>query len=360
MEFERRAAPYLPSTNSVSSVMLQVLLALVPAALAYVWYFGVGFVFNLVVAAAFCVGGEYAMLRARGRDPSFSLSDYSALVTAALLAFALPPLTPWWVTATAALFAVVVAKQLYGGLGFNLFNPAMAGYVAVLIAFPMQMNLWIAPRIGDIDYPHLTVFETLRYTITGSLPDLLSFDAISRATPLDAMKSGLNNAQTVSEIRTLPIMGDFGGRGWEWIGNYTAIGGFWLMIRRIIGWQIPLGVGAGLLLPAGVMYLLGPDTHPSPGFHLFSGATILCAFFIATDPVSAATTPLGRLLYGLGIGVLIYVIRTWGAYADGVAFAVLLMNMAVPLIDRVTKPRIVGRNRRGEPRANRDAAGSDG
>lgn len=342
MEFERREAPYLAPTGRVSSMMLQVLLALVPAALAHVWFFGPGFIFNFVVAAIFCVAGEAAMVHLRGRDPVAALEDLSALVTAALLAFALPSLTPWWVTATGALFAIVVAKHLYGGLGFNIFNPAMAGYVALLIAFPMHMNLWVAPRMGDIDYEYLKLFETLRYTLTGNLPDLLSFDAVSRATPLDAMKSGLNSALTPAEIQTLPIMGDFGGRGWEWIGNFVAIGGFWLLIRGIIRWQIPVGVGLGLLVPAGILYLFEPGSNPSPGFHLFAGATILGAFFIATDPISASTTPLGRLIYGIGIGFLIYAIRTWGAYADGVAFAVLLMNIAVPAIDHLTKPRIIG------------------
>ncbi len=347
MEFERREAPYLTPTNSVPAVMLQVLLALVPAALAHIWFFGPGFLFNLVIAAAFCLGGEAVMLQLRGRSVESGLADYSALVTAALLAFALPSLTPWWVTATGALFAVVVAKHLYGGLGFNVFNPAMVGYVVVLVAFPMHLNLWVAPRMGDIDYVYLTIFETLRYTLTGSLPDMLTFDAVSRATPLDAMKSGLNNARTVAEVRTLPIMGDFGGRGWEWIGNFIAIGGFWLLIRKVIRWHIPVGVGIGLLVPAGIMYLLEPGSNPSPGFHLFAGASILCAFFIATDPVSAATSPKGRLLYGIGIGLLIYVIRTWGAYADGVAFAVLIMNMAVPAIDYVTRPHIVGHDDHG-------------
>ncbi len=347
MEFERREAPYLTPTNSVPAVMLQVLLALVPAALAHIWFFGPGFLFNLVIAAAFCLGGEAVMLQLRGRSVESGLADYSALVTAALLAFALPSLTPWWVTATGALFAVVVAKHLYGGLGFNVFNPAMVGYVVVLVAFPMHLNLWVAPRMGDIDYVYLTIFETLRYTLTGSLPDMLTFDAVSRATPLDAMKSGLNNARTVAEVRTLPIMGDFGGRGWEWIGNFIAIGGFWLLIRKVIRWHIPVGVGIGLLVPAGIMYLLEPGSNPSPGFHLFAGASILCAFFIATDPVSAATSPKGRLVYGIGIGLLIYVIRTWGAYADGVAFAVLIMNMAVPAIDYVTRPHIVGHDDHG-------------
>jgi electron transport complex protein RnfD len=328
-------------------MMLQVLLALIPAALAHIWCFGPGLLINLVVAAAFCVGGEALIMRARGRDPQATIADFSALVTAALLAFALPSLTPWWVTATGALFAIVVAKHLYGGLGFNVFNPAMVGYVVILVAYPMEMNLWVAPRMGDIDYIDLTVFQTIKYALTGSYPDALSFDAISRATPLDAMQSGLRTMRTYAEIRTNPMMGDFGGRGWEWIGNFVAFGGFWLLVKKIIRWQIPMGVFAGLLIPAGLMYMIAPGSNASPGFHLFSGATILCAFFIATDPVSAATSPKGRLVYGFGIGFLIFAIRKWGSYADGVAFAVLLMNMATPAIDYITKPHIVGHARRG-------------
>jgi electron transport complex protein RnfD len=349
VEFERREAPYLAPTSNVASTMQQVLLALVPAALAHVYFFGPGFIFNLIVASAFCIGGEALMMHLRGRPPESALSDYSALVTAALLAFALPSLTPWWVTGTGALFGIVVAKHLYGGLGFNIFNPAMAGYVVILVAFPMHLNLWVAPRMGDIDYEFLTILQTLKYTLTGILPDALTYDEVSRATPLDVMQSGLNNMRTTVEIRSLPIMGDFGGVGWEWIGNFIAIGGFWLMIRKIIRWQIPVGVGIGLLIPAGIMWLISPGTQPSPGFHMFSGAALLCAFFIATDPVSAATSPKGRFIYGIGIGFVIYAIRTWGSYADGVAFAVIIMNMAVPAIDYMTRPQIVGHQRQETP-----------
>jgi electron transport complex protein RnfD len=331
--------------------MRQVLYALVPAALAYVWFFGPGFILNLFFAALFCAAGEAFMRQLRGKPVEFALVDFSAMVTAILLAFSLPPLTPWWVTATAALFAIVVAKHLYGGLGYNVFNPAMAGYVAALVAFPVYMSIWPAPRIGDIDYHYMTFYETARYTLTGSLPEYLSFDAITRATPLDTVKSGLANMQTFREIYSNPLMGDFGGRGWEWIGNFTAIGGAWLLLQKVIRWQIPTGVLAGVLLPSGLMYFLGTGVHASPGFHLFSGGTILCAFFIATDPITAATSPRGRLLYGFGIGLLIYAIRRWGSYADGVAFAVLLMNMAAPAIDHLTRPRIVGhlKQEKGNP-----------
>ena len=342
MRFERAEAPFMRPTANVASVMLQVLAALVPAALAHVWFFGPGIIFNLLVATLFSLGGEALMMWLRGRPPEAALRDYSALVMAALLAFCLPSLTPWWVTATAALFGVVVAKHLYGGLGFNIFNPAMVGYVVVLVAFPAELNLWVAPRMGDLDYQYLSVIETLAFTLTGHLPDGLEFDAVSRATPLDAMKTGLANMATVVDIRSNPIMGDFGGRGWEWIGNFLAVGGFWLLLRGVIRWHIPVGVGIGPLVPATIAYLVDPGTSPGPGFHLFAGAAILGAFFIATDPVSAAASTRGRLVFGIGIGFLTYCIRTWGSYADGVAFAVLLMNMAVPAIDYLTRPRIVG------------------
>jgi electron transport complex protein RnfD len=345
MEFARRDAPHIKPQADVGTMMLHVLVALAPAALAHVFYFGPGFVFNLIVATIFCVGSEALCVQARGRDPMPALSDYSALVTAALLAFALPSLTPWWVTAVGAVFAITVAKHLYGGLGFNVFNPAMAGYAVILVSFPLEMTLWVAPRMGDIDYQHLSILQTLAYTLTGNLPEALNFDAVSRATPLDAVQSGLREMRTFDELRANPLMGDFGGRGWEWIGNLIAIGGAWLLVRKIIRWQIPAGVLAGVLLPAGIAYLVDPGSNPGPGFHLFSGATILCAFFIATDPVSAATSPRGRLVYGFGIGCLIFAIRRWGSYADGVAFAVLLMNMATPAIDYLTRPHIVGHPR---------------
>jgi len=342
VEFQRHDAPFFTPRTDVASIMRQVLYALIPAVLAHVWFFGPGILFNLIIAALFCLAAEAAMMKIRRRPVQAALADYSAMVTAAIIAFALPSLTPWWVTATASLFGIVVAKHLYGGLGFNVFNPAMAGYVVVLIAFPMDLNLWTAPRMGDIDYQYPTLLETIRYTLTGVLPSDLGFDAVSRATPLDQVKSGLSNMRTFDEIHNNPMMGHFGGRGWEWVSNFVALGGIWLLLKKIIRWQIPLGVLAGLLIPSGFLYWVDAGVHASPGFYLFSGATMLCAFFVATDPVSAATSPKGRLIYGFGIGFMIYAVRRWGSYADGVAFAVLLMNLATPAIDYLTRPRIVG------------------
>jgi len=346
MEFVRRDAPFIAPKANVASIMRQVLYALVPATIVHVWFFGAGLILNMLIAVVFCIGGEAAMMQARSKSIVVALGDFSAVVTAIILAFALPPLTPWWVTATAALFGIVVAKHLYGGLGFNIFNPAMAGYVVVLVAFPVHLNFWIAPRIGDLDYHYVTILETVRYTMTGTLPEYLSIDAISRASPLDTVKSGLSTMHTFAEIHANPMMGNFGGRGWEWISNLIALGGIWLLLKKIIRWHIPLGVFAGLIVPSTLMYVIEAGNHASPGFYLFSGGTMLCAFFVATDPVSAATSPRGRFVYGACIGLLIYAIRRWGSYADGVAFAVLLMNIAVPAIDNLTRPRIVGHIKR--------------
>lgn len=352
MLFERRSAPYIAPQGQVQVVMRQVLYALLPATFAHIYFFGPGLAFNILIAATFCLATEACAMRLRDRPALPVLQDFSAVVTAILLAFALPPLTPWWVTATASVFAIGVAKHLYGGIGFNVFNPAMVGYVVVLLAFPVEMNFWIAPHIGDLDYQHLTLWQSLSYTLTGNLPDSLSFDVLTRATPLDAAQSGFAAMQTFDEIHQNPLMGDFAGRGWEWIANFIAIGGLWLLYRGIIRWHIPVAVILGVMLPATFFYLFGAGAHASPAFHLFGGATLLCAFFIATDPVSAATSTRGRLVYGLGIGLLIYAIRRWGSYADGVAFAVLLMNMAAPAIDYFTIPRIAGHHRK------EDAGGS--
>jgi electron transport complex protein RnfD len=219
----------------------------------------------------------------------------------------------------------------------------MAGYVLVLVSFPDAMTVWPAPDIGDLDYVRPDLAATVRYCLTGSLPDGMAVDAIARATALDSAREGLGLMRTMDEIRANPVFGDFGGAGWEWIGNFIAIGGFALLVLGVIRWHTPAGVLGGLLVMATLAWLLDPNTHPSPGFHLFSGGAILGAFFIATDPVSSPTTARGRLIYGSGIGVLTYAIRTFGSYPDGVAFAVLLMNMATPLIDRWTRPRIYGR-----------------
>lgn len=336
-------APHWRTQDTVPIVMRQVIYALAPGIVAYYWFFGIGIFLNIAVASAAAILTEFVALKMRGRPVRQYLSDYSAIVTAILIAMCLPPLTAWWITATGTVFAIAVAKHMYGGLGYNVFNPAMAGYAAILVSFPDALGHWQAPGIGDLDYPTPDSLTALFFTLTGQLPDGVSIDAITRATPLDTVQTELGMMRTMEEISTNPLFGDFGGRGWEWIANFIAIGGIWLLVRGIIRWQAPVAMLWTLGGLASIGYLVDSARYPGPGFHVFSGGAVLCAFFIATDPVSGAATNKGRLIFGAGIGAITYLIRTWGSYADGVAFAVLLMNMSAPLIDRLTRPRVYGR-----------------
>jgi Na+-translocating ferredoxin:NAD+ oxidoreductase subunit D len=350
MLFRTHSSPHMAPAHDVGRLMRQVLYALVPGTLAMTWYFGWGVLVNVVLAVGLAIAFEALILLMRKRPVFPTLGDYSAVVTGWLFALALPPLTPWWVTLVGIGFAIVVAKHLYGGLGFNPFNPAMVGYVVVLLSFPREMTLWLPP-MGLAEHS-IGPLDALAAIFLGRLPPGLTWDVITTATPLDLMKTELAMNRTVSEIRAHPLFGDFSGHGWEWIGNWFLLGGIWLLFRRVISWHIPVAVLGSLALTAGMFWILDPDAYASPAFHVFSGAAILGAFFIATDPVSASTTPRGRIVYGIGIGVLIYVIRTWGGYPDAVAFAVVLMNMAAPTIDHYTQPRVFGQ--KPPPRSDRE------
>jgi H+/Na+-translocating ferredoxin:NAD+ oxidoreductase subunit D len=340
MQFRTASPSHIHGPDTVTAVMGQVLVALLPGIAAYVYYFGWGLPINIVIASSSALAAEALVLRWRGRPLRPHLMDGSAVVTAVLLALALPPLSPWWLTAIGAMFAMVFGKHLYGGLGHNPFNPAMLGYVVLLISFPREMTAWLPPEMLN---PHpLGPLQTLSAILTGHLPAGLTLDSLTMATPLDTVRTQLGLEKTLSEIHASPLFGDFGGKGWEWLGNWFFLGGVWLAMRKVITWQVPTAMLGTLLVVSGVFFLMDPDTHPSPLFHIFSGAAILGAFFIATDPVSGSSTPRGQLFFGAGVGLLTYFIRTWGGYPDGVAFAVLLMNMAAPTIDRYTQPRVFG------------------
>ena len=346
MQFATNSSPHLHNDNGVQRVMAQVLLALLPGVAAMWWLFGWGVLINLAIASITAVLCEWAFLHARGRDPMPAINDLSALLTAWLLALALPPLLPWWQTVIGTAFAIVIAKQLFGGLGYNPFNPAMAGYVLLLISFPATMTRWLPPEM--LAEYSMDFGDTLRAIFSSLPPEGQSWDAITSATPLDAMRNELDQNRMISEIRSSPLWGDYGGRGWEWVGNAFLLGGVFLLWRRVISWRIPLSMLGSLLVIAGLFWMVDPETHPFPAFHLFSGAAILGAFFIATDPVSASTTPRGQLIYGAMIGFFVFVIRTWGGYPDAVAFAVLLMNLAAPTIDYYTQPPVFGAQATGD------------
>jgi len=334
------SSPYIAEQSSVSIIMLKVLAALVPGIAVYVWLFGPAILVTLTIASVTALVLETIAVRLRGWPAKPFLMDGSALVTAWLLALSLPPIAPWWLIVVGTFFAIVVAKHLYGGLGNNLFNPAMVGYAVLIISFPVQMTQWPAPL--SLAGAHLDLVDAARYIFSRGLPDGLTLDAISSATPLDTLRTQLQQEHTVREITRLPIFGNLGGTGGEAVVLMFLLGGLYLWLARIITWHIPAAFIAGLWITGGLFHISDPDRYISPWFHLATGGAILGAFFIATDPVTGATTPRGKLIFGAGIGMLTYLIRTLGGYPDGVAFAVLLMNIMAPLIDAYTQPKVYG------------------
>lgn len=330
------SSPHAKGSNRTSDLMRWVILACVPGLALQTYFFGWGNLHNVLWCACIALSCEAIVLKLRGRAPAFYLKDYSALVTAVLLGLALPPLAPWWISLVATTFAIVFAKHLYGGMGYNPFNPAMAGYALVLISFPVAMTTnWATPSSMLAD-GQLGPGDTLAVIWQQSpLPD-----GFSGATPLDVYKHEIAY-KTEETVRAFAVFGEHFALGWEWVNVAFLLGGLVLLGLKIIPWQTPVAVLTGLAVPS---LLLGSDAdqYTPLSIHLLAGATMLGAFFIATDPVSSSTTPLGRLVYGFGIGLLTYIIRTWGGYPDAFAFAVLLMNFAAPLIDVYTQPRTYG------------------
>ncbi len=340
-------SPHTHNQQTLSALMLKVLFACVPGILVQIYFFGFGVLFQLFFAIVTALICEAVIVRLRNRAILPVIKDYSAVLTATLLAISIPPLAPWWVIIIGTMFAIVIVKQLYGGLGFNLFNPAMAGYVLLLISFPVQMTTWLP--VNSLLHHELTLLDQLVVFLTGKTQagvDLnqlrMTIDAVTMATPLDTLKIDISKGLTVTESLTGSVFNGFAGKGWLWVNIAFLFGGLYLLKAKVINWHIPLGILLSLAFCAILGPLFAPDIHAGPIFHLISGATMLGAFFIATDPVSAATTNKGRLIYGALIGLLIYVIRAFGGYPDAIAFAVLLINLAVPLIDYYTRPRTYG------------------
>lgn len=335
------SSPHAHGPTSTADVMRLVLLAAVPGILAMTWWFGPGTLLNIAWAMLFGTAFEALALRLRGRPLRPYLGDCSALVTALLLGVALPPASPWWLVAVGMGSAILLAKHLYGGLGYNPFNPAMVGYVVLLISFPVPMTAWMAPQ-GLAEGAGLLV--TLQRSL--GLLDAAAIDAWTMATPLDVLKH--NQTELVADLWAAnPQFGQWGGLGWEWANLAFLAGGLFLLHRRVFTWHAPVSMLVALAVMAALFYDGGSAASGgSPLFHLLSGATMFGAFFIVTDPVTSAVSNRGRVLYGAAIGVLIYVIRAWGNYPDAVAFGVLLMNFAAPLLDHYTQPRTYGHARR--------------
>ncbi|MGB1139530.1 MAG: electron transport complex subunit RsxD [Halioglobus sp.] len=334
MALLRITSPHAHGPASTSKVMQSVLLATVPGIIVMTYFFGFGTLVNILWGSVIAIACEALALLLRKRPLGFYLKDCSALVTAFLLCIALPPYSPWWLIAVGIASSILLAKHLYGGLGYNPFNPAMAGYVILLISFPVQMTTWAAP-LGLAELPG--PIDALKACF---LP--ASFDAVTMATPLDVLRQ--NNSLLMEDLWAQnPQFGRWGGVGWEWANLAFLAGGAWLLYKRVFTWHAPVAMLVALALMAALFYYGGSSASGgSPLFHLLSGATIFGAFFIVTDPVSSAVSLRGRLIYGAMIGVLVYIIRVRGNYPDAVAFAVLIMNFAAPFIDHYTQPRTYG------------------
>lgn len=334
------SSPFIGSYDSVAKVMRMVIYAMLPGILVYAMLFGWGVIINITITIFSALFFEYIMLLLRQRPVKLFLFDGSAVITAILLSLSMPLLVPWWLLVLGGFFAIVVAKHLYGGLGYNTFNPAMAAYAILLVSFPRELSMWTAAS-DSLNYS-LSFIETLKYSFFQVLPSSIQFDALTSATVLDHIRTETGLGKSIAEIKQSPIFGYAAGAGYEWVSLAFLFGGLWLIHKNIIIWHIPFSILAALALISSVSYLINPDYFSGPLVHLLGGASILGAFFIATDPITASTTPLGRIIYGVGIGILIFAIRVWGGYPDGVAFAVLLIGLTVPLLDYYTTPKIYG------------------
>ncbi len=344
--------PHVHSGASIRAQMLSVMLALLPASIWAGWLYGWLAIWQISTCIVVCMFGEWVALRLM-RRPS-RLHDGSAALTGLLLALTLPAAIPWWMTVFAALFAIVLGKQVYGGLGHNPFNPALSARVVLLISFPLAMTTWLLPTpqmAGALDYTDIS--QTLRFFLGGPEALGLTLDAITTATPLGYVKTdalqGISVADSLQAHHYSAIdafLGQEAGSLGESSALALLLGGIFLLARGVIRWHIPISYLLTVAVLAAIFHAIDPARFAPPLFHLLAGGLMLCAFFMATYPVSSPMSPRGQLIFGFGCGLITWVIRTWGGYPEGAMFSVLLMNCAVPLIDHYCRPRVYGHDSR--------------
>ena len=354
MAFWIASSPHNHSQAETSALMRLVIYAVLPGILVQWYFFGWGNIIHIALAVTTAVVCEFVVLSLRNKkNIRKQLFDGSAILTSILVGICLPAIAPWWISVIGAAFAILVVKQLYGGLGHNPFNPAMAAYVMLLISFPIQMTSWQPPlalMTIDLDFTNTVATIFTGFTSEGYSVEQLrtSIDGFTMATPLDTLKTNLGLGLIVSETITSSIFtnnlssGLGFAFGWEWVNIAFFAGGLILILKKAIAWQTPLSFLLSLFICSFIAYSISPDSSASTLFHWLTGGCMLGAFFILTDPVTGATSTKGRLVVGALAGLLVYLIRTFGGYPDGVAFAVLLCNMAAPLIDQYTRPRTYG------------------
>lgn len=318
-------SPHISSDLSVNKLMYGVVISLIPAFLVTLYVFGTGALITTAISIVSCLLAELLIQRYIMKVP-VRISDGSALVTGILLAFNLPSNLPWWMVVVGALFAIGVGKMTYGGLGNNPFNPALVGRVFLLISFPVQMTSWPLPITSRFQY----------------------LDANTGATPLGLLKEALRNGETVPEVmKQIPdhmqlFMGQMGGSLGEVSALALILGFAWLLYKKIITWHIPVVMIGTICIFTGILWLADPSTNATPLFHILTGGVMLGAIYMATDLVTSPMTKSGMIVYASGIGLITVIIRKFGAYPEGVSFAILIMNAFVPLINKYIKPKRFG------------------
>jgi len=347
MSIKPISGPHVIAVRRIDDIMFKVILALLPALAWGFFIFGWPAIYLTAVTVVASLAFEGICLKLKGVAAMPYLYDGSAILTGLLVAMTLPPWAPWWIGVVGAAIAIVLGKQVYGGLGQNPFNPAMLARVALLISFPIEMTTWanVSPFLAGPGF-----LESLHITFSG----LDSLDGVTGATTLGAVKTGFSSHLPLSALlhdysHIYAFIGWQRGSLGETSSLLVLAGGLWLMRQGIIKWQAPFALLFTVALLAGLFHWLDGEHYLDAWVHLKSGALMLLAFFIATDYVTTPNTPLGQVIFGAGCGALIWVIRTWGSYPEGAAFAILLMNAATPLIDHYIRPRIYGRYRNGKP-----------
>ena len=319
------ASPHVHSDRTSKKLMYDVVIALIPAFLVSLYVFGIGAFIVTAVAVISCLLFEY-LIQKYLMKTNVTIGDGSALITGILLAFNLPSGLPIWMIIVGSLVAIGVAKLSFGGLGFNIFNPALVGRVFLLVSFPVQMTMW----------PTAVENNT---TIA---------DAVTGATPLGMIKEGLMFGDTMTNISAnLPsniemFLGFSGGSIGEMSALALLLGGIYLIVRKVITWHIPVTMLVTMAVMTGIFWVIDPESYASPLIHILSGGALLGAFFMATDLVTSPMTKKGMVIFAIGIAVITGVIRLFGAYPEGVSFGIIIMNAFVPLINTYFKPRRFG------------------
>ncbi|PHS19570.1 MAG: electron transport complex subunit RsxD [Kangiella sp.] len=356
-----RNNPFATNTRTTNQLMLLVCAGLIPGAITQFYFFGWGILINLILCGVFAISAEALVLKIRKRSILKTLKDNSALLTGLLLGLAIPPLLPWWMSFIGVYFAIIFAKHLYGGLGYNPFNPAMIGYVLLLISFPLAMTNWLPTSelltlkpdlMQSIELTFFGVTNDSLSNISKNVTDIKTLaDGFTMATPLDHIRTSLTQGFMLSEIQSQSnenVAFTINSNSWIWVNIAYLVGGIYLLFLKIIRWHIPVSIMASMVVSSIFLSMLDDQIYLSASDHLFYGASMLSVFFIATDPVSASTTQKGRLVYGALIGFTLIMIRTFGSYPDAFAFAVILLNIASPTIDHYFRPKVYGTNITGK------------